>query len=43
MVSSTIEMPLKELLARLARIKREHSKDPGYKRWRADFPKRWPM
>ncbi len=43
MVSNAIDMTLKELVDTLARIKRDYRDEPEYKRWRANFPKRWPM
>lgn len=43
MVSSAIDMPLRELLRTLERIKREHAKDPEYRERRKAFPKSWPL
>ncbi len=43
MVSSTIDMDLDELIDTLKRIRRERAEDPGYKEWRKNFPKSWPI
>ncbi|HYY54928.1 MAG TPA: hypothetical protein VFA01_06065 [Candidatus Dormibacteraeota bacterium] len=43
MVSNTIGVELDELVATLARIKREHGSDAEYREWRKGFPKSWPM
>ncbi|MGH2378075.1 MAG: hypothetical protein ACRDGT_06320 [Candidatus Limnocylindria bacterium] len=43
MVSSAIEMKLPELRRTLERIRREHGKDPEYRRLRKAFPKTWPL
>ena len=43
MVSSALEMTLKELLSTLKRIKREHGHTEEYKDLRKKLPKSWPM
>ena len=43
MVSSTLDMTLKELLVTLKRIKREYGGTSEYKELRKTLPKNWPM
>ena len=43
MISSSLKMTLKELLAALKRIKREHGQTDEYKELRKKLPKSWPM
>jgi hypothetical protein len=43
MVSNTLKMDQKEIVAALKRLKADHSDDPEYKRLRKDLPKSWPI
>jgi hypothetical protein len=43
MVSSAVKMSKAELERALARIKREHARDPEYQALRKDLPKGWPI
>ena len=43
MVSNVLQIPLAELLASLARMKREQSRDPVYQRLRRQLPAEWPL
>lgn len=43
MVSSAVEMTLKELLQTLKRIRKEHGNTAEYKALRKRLPKEWPM
>lgn len=43
MVSSSLSIPLPELVAMLARLGQEHAADPEYAELRSEFPDDWPM
>ena len=43
MVSNTLKMDQKEIVAALKRLNADHSDDPEYKRLRKDLPKSWPI
>lgn len=43
MVSNTLKMDQKEIVAALKRLKADHSDDPEYKKLRKDLPKSWPI
>jgi hypothetical protein len=43
MVSNTLKMDQKEVVAALKRLKADHSDDPEYKKLRKDLPKGWPV
>lgn len=43
MVSSALEMTLRELLSTLKRIKREFGRTEEYRELRKKLPKSWPM
>jgi hypothetical protein len=43
MVSNTLKMNQKEIVAALKRLKADHSDDPEYQRLRKDLPKNWPI
>lgn len=43
MVSNTLKMSQKEIVAVLKRLKENHSDDPEYKSLRKDLPKSWPI
>lgn len=42
MVSNTLKMAQKELIAALERLRVQHGDDPEYKKLRKDLPKEWP-
>jgi hypothetical protein len=43
MVSNTLKIAQKEVLAALKRLKANHSDDPEFKKLRKDLPKEWPI
>jgi hypothetical protein len=43
MVSNTLKMSQKEIVAALKRLKNAHSDDGEYKKLRKDLPKDWPL
>jgi hypothetical protein len=43
MVSNTLKMDQKEVVAALKRLRANHSEDPEYQRLRKDLPKNWPV
>lgn len=43
MVSSSLAIPLPDLVAMLARLGHEEAGDPEYAALRPDFPSDWPM
>ena len=43
MVSNSLKMDLKDLLAAIARIKAKHGKTAKYKELRKELPKDWPL
>lgn len=43
MVSNTVQMDQKEVVAALKRLRARHSDDPDYKRLRKDLPTDWPI
>ncbi len=43
MVSNTVKMDQKEVVAALKRLKANRSDDPEYKKLRKDLPKEWPI
>jgi len=43
MVSNTLKMTQKDVVAALKRLKAEHGDDPEYKQLRKDLPKSWPI
>jgi hypothetical protein len=42
MVSNTVKMDQKDVVAALKRLKANHS-DPEYKKLRKDLPREWPI
>ena len=43
MVSNTLKMQQKDVVAVLQRLRAQHSDDPEYKKLRKDLPKDWPI
>ena len=43
MVSNTVKITQKEVVAALKRLHAKHSDDPEYKTLRKDLPKEWPI
>jgi hypothetical protein len=43
MVSNTLKMPQKDVVAALKRLRAQHSDDPEYKKLRKDLPNQWPI
>ena len=43
MVSNTLKMPQKDVVAALKRLRAQHSEDPEYKKLRQDLPEDWPI
>jgi hypothetical protein len=43
MVSSALDMDLRELLDGLERFRRDYADDPEYRRLRAELPADWPL
>jgi hypothetical protein len=43
MVSNTVRMDQKDVVAALKRLKTSHSDDSEYKKLRKDLPKEWPI
>ncbi len=43
MVSNSLNMDQKEIVAALKRLRAQHSDDPEYKKLRKDLPKEWPI
>jgi len=43
MVSNTVKMDQKDVVASLKRLKANYSDDPEYKKLRKDLPKEWPI
>lgn len=43
MVSNSVKMSHKELVAALKRLHAEHADDADYKKLRKDLPKEWPI
>jgi hypothetical protein len=43
MVSNSVKMDQKAVVAALKRLRAHHSDDPEYKRLRKDLPKDWPI
>ncbi len=43
MVSNTVKMDQKKVVAALKRLKANHNDDPEYKKLRKDLPKEWPI
>ena len=43
MVSNTLKMSQKDIVAALKRLKTEHSDEPEYKKLRKELPKKWPI
>ncbi|HXV81862.1 MAG TPA: hypothetical protein VEG60_18425 [Candidatus Binatia bacterium] len=43
MVSNTLKMAQKDVIAALKRLRAQRSDDPEYKKLRKDLPKDWPI
>jgi hypothetical protein len=43
MVSNSLKMSQKDIVAALQRLRAEHSDDPEYKKLRRHLPKEWPI
>ena len=43
MVSNSVKMSQKEVIAALKRLRAEHGDDGEYKKLRKDLPKEWPI
>jgi hypothetical protein len=43
MVSNTVKMDQKDVVAALKRLKANHSDDPEYQKLRKDLPREWPI
>ena len=43
MVSNTVKMDQKDVVAALKRLKTNHSDDPEYQKLRKDLPREWPI
>jgi hypothetical protein len=43
MVSNTVKMDQKEVVAALKRLRANHGDDPEYRKLRKDLPKDWPI
>lgn len=43
MVSNTLKMAQKDVVAALERLRAQHGDDPEYKKLRKDLPKDWPI
>ena len=43
MVSNTVRMDQKDVVAALKRLKTNHSDDPEYQKLRKDLPREWPI
>ena len=43
MVSNTVKMAQKDVVAALKRLRAEHGDDPEYQKLRKDLPKEWPI
>jgi len=43
MVSNTVKMDQKDVVAALKRLKANHSDDPEYQKLRKDLPSEWPI
>jgi hypothetical protein len=43
MVSNSVKMSQKEVIAALKRLRAEHADDAEYKKLRKDLPKEWPI
>jgi hypothetical protein len=43
MVSNTLKMAQKDVVAALKRLRAQHGDDPEYKKLRKDLPKDWPI
>ena len=43
MVSNTLKMPQKNVVAALKRLRARYSEDPEYKNLRKDLPEDWPI
>jgi hypothetical protein len=43
MVSNTLKMPQKDVVAALERLRARHSDNPEYKKLRKDLPEDWPI
>ena len=43
MVSNTVKMDQKDVVAALKRLKTNHSDDQEYKKLRKDLPREWPI
>jgi hypothetical protein len=43
MVSNTVKMDQKDVVAALKRLKANHRDDPEYKKLRKDLPREWPI
>jgi hypothetical protein len=43
MVSNSLKMTQKEIVAALKRLSKKHSDDPEYQKLRRELPKDWPL
>jgi len=43
MVSNSLKMAQKDVVAALKRLRAQRSEDPEYKKLRKDLPKEWPI
>jgi hypothetical protein len=43
MVSNTLKMPQRDVVAALKRLRAQHSDNPEYKKLRKELPEDWPI